>query len=235
MRILILHQDMELVHDLEYSFKKDGEEIEICDSISKAVKKMKAKEFSFCIVGGNLPDGTALDFKRELSDGFDVPSIVLDSNTEQKKIVLCLEYGFDDYMRYPIDLLELKSRMRAILRRYSKGDENIVIDNQYLLQSGVLQLDLSKQILEYNEKNLQLGGKEFQLMAYFISNPNRLLSREELADSIWGNIAPNNIRTVDVNIRRLRKRLKAIEADDLIQTRWKEGYIYKSDNKNQLK
>ena len=231
MRILILHQDVELIHDLEYSFKKDGEEIEICDSINRAVKKLKTKDFSFCIVGGNLSDGTALDFRRELSDEFDIPSIVLDSGTEQKKIVLCLEYGFDDYMRYPIDLLELKSRMRAILRRYNKREDNVAIDDQCFLQSGELQLDLSKQILVHNESSLQLSGKEFQLMAYFIRNQNRLLSREELAESIWDNIAPNNIRTVDVNIRRLRKRLQAIDADGFIQTRWKEGYIYRPSNK----
>lgn len=237
MHILVLHQDQELMKDMKYSFEADGDTVTLSHSIEGARKKIEKEDFDIWLLGGHFSDGTVLDFMRDTPNEAQTPTIVLSKNTETKNIILSLEYGCDDYMAYPIDLLELKARIRAIKRRVQavqevkkKVEEADITD--FTLDRGDIVICLARQEVQVNGVPVNLTHKEFNLMVYFVQNEGKVLSRGDIAKSIWGDEIPDNIRTVDVYIRRLRAKLEKHGVDHKLQTKWGKGYIF---NRNFIK
>ncbi len=228
MNILVLHKDSELVRDMLYSFEYDGDRVVAVRTIAKALQELIKDNYTVCLLGNDFCDGTSLDFLRQKAEVDQVPVLVLSEDHESKSIVLSLEYGADDYMCYPINLMELKARIRAILRRIDQNEPHNrrEINLDYVLERGEIQVVLAKQEVRVNNEIINLTHKEFHLLLYFIQNEDQLLTREQIAASVWSQDAPTNIRTVDVFIRRLRAKLERYGLAHKIQTKWGKGYIF---------
>lgn len=227
MRLLLVHGDAELASDIIYSFADDGTKCAHADTAAKGLRRLKEEAYDVILLGGSLPDATALDFLRKMGELDSFPVIVLAEDHSVKQTVLCLEYGADDVLRVPFDMIELKARIRAVLRRRGRPGKKAEAGSDFLYSSGGFTLDLITGKARFTEIALDLTSTEFSLLLYFASNEGRVLTREEIAGRIWG-YEPGSLRTVDVHIRRLREKLEAVGAEDSVKTVWREGYRYEA-------
>ncbi|MDY3051763.1 MAG: response regulator transcription factor [Ndongobacter sp.] len=228
MRILIVHSEDGLVSDLQYSLENDGNEIVTCRTVTRALERVRQMPPSFCLIGTSFSDGSGLDLLRALREEADVPTIVLSEDVNEKQVVLALEYGCDDYVGLPLNMLELKARMRAVLRRMQKKGESAADASDFFWEQGNLSFDLLRRSVRYKGVFIPLAEKEWAILWYLAYRSGETVSREELNERIWTEPAEGNLRTVDVHIRRLRQKLAAYHLDRCIQTRRGEGYLYRS-------
>ena len=141
--------------------------------------------------------------------------------------IMGLEYGADDYITKPFNILEVKARMKAIMRRTSQSKKN---DRKEIV-SGDLRLVQDGKRVFVNEKEIKVTGKEYDLLKLLVENVNRVYSREELLKTVWGADYPGDVRTVDVHVRRLREKIEINPGEPLyVQTKWGSGYYYKEHN-----
>ena len=159
---------------------------------------------------------------REFSD---VPIIMLTAKGEDMDKILGLEYGADDYITKPFNILEVKARMKAIFRRNGKSTSEQ--DNQKVIETKGLKIDVDSRRVYIDEREVNLTAKEFELVYLLVSNPNKVYSREQLLKTIWGASYPGDARTVDVHIRRLREKIERNTAQpEFIFTKWGVGYYF---------
>lgn len=223
MHLLIAHQNEALVSDLLYSFSDESNTVSHGSEIRNALEILQGGGVDFALIGTAFADGSGLDLKRAMSESVDVPTIVLSGEIVAQQAVLYLEYGCDDYMTLPIDILELKARIRAILRRYgsrrSSDSEDYVFARAdflfYLLQGKVY----------YQGRRIPLTEKEYHLLLYLARQENESVTRKELLQEVWETESVD-VRTVDVHIRRIRKKLEAVGAMSVLITCRGEGYRF---------
>lgn len=228
MRILVISADEDLVEDIRYSFGKDGAVIRDCDRLSQATLEVSRFQPDFCLLANSLPDGSALDFMRSLGASTRIPVIVLGEDPSPKEVVLCLEYGCIDYMRYPIDLLELKARMRLALRLLEESREAERKREEAMIKRvGGLQFNPIRHEVYTKDGPLGLTLKEFEIFYTLMQERDKLMSREELTQAVWEDDKRTHIRTIDVYIRRLRTKLKRAGIDRCIETKWGKGYTFR--------
>lgn len=228
MKVLIVDDEKLLVKGIKFNFERDGFEVETAYDGEEAIKLARDKSIDIIILDLMLPkiDGLAVCQKvREFSR---VPIIMLTAKTEDMDKILGLEYGADDYLTKPFNILELKARVKAILRRTNnKNDNNSKKSSQF---AGGSELDYNLRKVKIEGKWIELTSKEFDLVDLFISNSGKVYSREQLLDIIWGYDYPGDIRTVDVHIRRLREKIEPNAAEPTyILTKWGVGYYFKED------
>lgn len=229
MHILIVSTDESLVEDIKYSFDKDGDRVSTSDHIDQALMMVKKMEVDFCLLGDHFPDGDALDFMRGLGKDSDLPVIAFGKDPAVKDVVLCLEYGCVDFMRYPINLVELKARMRVSFRLRGQALQKSDQDAENLIQViGGLKIDPVRHVIFTDQGQLDLSRKEFELLYCLIQNEGQPMSREKLRELVWGNSDSTHERTVDVYIRRIREKLAQVNMTDCVQTQWGEGYVFSS-------
>ncbi len=227
MKLLIVDDEKLLVKGIKFNFEQDGYQVEVAYDGEEALKIAKEKKLDIIILDLMLPkiDGYAVCQKiREFSN---VPIIMLTAKTEEIDKILGLEYGADDYLTKPFNILELKARVKAILRRVSSSAGQGSRKRNTLLV-GELELDYNTRKVSINDEKIDLTVKEFDLIDLFASNPGRVYSRENLLDIIWGYDYPGDIRTVDVHVRRLREKVEPNPAQPIyILTKWGVGYYFK--------
>lgn len=226
MKILIVDDEKILVKGMKFNFEQDGYTVEVAYDGEEALKKARDKSLDIIILDIMLPKLDGLSVCRSIREYSNVPIIMLTAKNEDMDRILGLEYGADDYLSKPFNILELKARVKAILRRYSvrndqkpkpKEDKEIMLDYQ----------SRSAKVLG---RPVNLTVKEFELLDLFSSNPGRVYSRENLLDIIWGYDYPGDIRTVDVHIRRLREKIEQDSTNPaFILTKWGVGYYFKQD------
>ena len=159
---------------------------------------------------------------REFSD---VPIIMLTAKGEDMDKILGLEYGADDYITKPFNILEVKARIKAILRRNSKTVAGA--DNSKTIEVKGLKIDLDSRRIYIDGEEVNLTAKEFDLIYLLVSNPNKVYSRDQLLDLIWGTSYPGDARTVDVHVRRLREKIETTPATPkYVHTKWGVGYYF---------
>ncbi len=222
MEILLLHTDQELINNIKYSFERDGDRIFIDDSLESSLSKLGNLKVDLILMGNVLKDGEIPQAIRTIKESFSIPIIILSQDKQAKTAVLCLEYGAEDFMTYPIDFLELKARIRA-LKRIMKSSTS---EESYMLKRGPLNLDLIKHEISLKGISIALTSKEFELLFILSGNMGKIFSREMLAEDLWPGQGDASLRTVDVYIRRLREKLSDLGQDSLIETRWRQGYIF---------
>lgn len=226
-KLLIVNQDQDFVDNFIYSFKTEDYEITAAKNIKEAMDNISSHAFDLVIIDMNYKDGTGLDLKRRMNEVYDIPTIVVSDSNEPNDKVLALEYGCDDYIVKPFYLLELKARMRAVLRRTSKNNAAAeTVEKDDSLSKGFFQFNILGRKVSIENVELDLTGKEFDLLYILVSNKNKVFTRRALADELWKDIDDSNIRTVDVHIRRLREKLEPTRASKFIQTSWGEGYYF---------
>lgn len=223
-KVLIIDTDKSFIKGLKYSLEQDNYEIDVATSGKDVIDKINKKSYEIILLELEMPDISGLTLCQNIRNISSVPIIFLTNNNEDIKKILALEYGADDYLVKPFNILELKARIKAILRRVNKvieGSKHIIEINDFTINS------LGRKI-NYFDKDINLTGKEFDLLYVLASNPGKVFTREELLEKVWGYAYYGDLRTVDVHIRRIREKIeKDPKVAEYILTKWGVGYYFK--------
>ena len=223
MKILIIDDEELLVKGISYNLESEGYEVVTGTDGAQAVALARDPEIRLIILDVMMPVMDGLEACRQIRQFSDVPIIMLTAKTEDIDKLLGFDHGADDYLTKPFNILELKARIRAILRRTGKQQNNGRITR------GCITVDPQSRNTYKKGVPVELTAKEFDLVELLIRNPNRVYSRENLLDIIWGDDYRSDIRTVDVHIRRIREKLEQNPAvPEYIMTKWGVGYYYKA-------
>lgn len=227
MKILIVDDEKLLVKGMKFNFEQDGYDVETAYDGEEAVKLARDKTIDLIILDLMLPKLDGLEVCRLIRDFSSVPIIMLTAKTDDMDRIMGLEYGADDYLTKPFNILELKLRVKAIIRR---SGQNQVKKNNTTVTRGGIKIDYNLRRATVNGKTVELTSKEFEIMDLFITNPGKVYTRENLLDIIWGYDYPADIRTLDVHIRRLREKIEPDPANPVyINTKWGVGYYFKEE------
>ena len=225
-KVLVVDDEKLIVKGLRFSLEQDDMEVDTAYDGEEAINKAREKEYDIILLDIMLPKYTGLEVCQMIREFSDVPIIMLTAKGEDMDKILGLEYGADDYITKPFNILEVKARIKAILRRNSKNDDMRSTKDNVIEKKG-LRLELDSRRVFIDGKEASLTAKEFDLVLLLISNPNKVYSRDELLKTIWGASYPGDARTVDVHVRRLREKIETQPADPkYIHTKWGVGYYF---------
>ena len=227
MKILIVDDEKLLVKGIKFNLEQDGYETETAYDGEEALKLARDKSISLIILDLMLPNIDGLTVCQKIREFSSVPIIMLTAKTEDMDKILGLEYGADDYLTKPFNILELKARIKAIMRRVTSQASGVA---KASVSAGGIELDYNLRRVKTGNKTIELTAKEFDLCDLFVSNPGKVYSRENLLDIVWGYDYPGDIRTVDVHVRRLREKIEPDAAvPTYILTKWGVGYYFKEN------
>ena len=222
MKILIIDDEEKLVKGISYNLESEGYQVVSGSNGLDAVRLSQDPDVRLIVLDVMMPVMDGLEACRKIRQFSDVPIIMLTAKTEDMDKLLGFDCGADDYLTKPFNILELKARIRAILKRTSRTEKDTRIVR------GSITLDPQSRNTYKNGISVELTAKEFDLVELLIRNPNRVYSRENLLDIIWGDDYRSDIRTVDVHIRRIREKLERDPArPEHILTKWGVGYYFK--------
>lgn len=224
MKILVVDDEKLLVKGMRFNLENEGYEVETAYDGKTAVELARNGSFDLIILDVMMPEMDGLETCMHIREFSDVPVIMLTARSEDTDKLLGFEYGADDYVTKPFNILELKARVRALLRRSGSSAQK----KSDLITFGDLSLDTEQRLALKGGKTVELTAKEYDLMELFMKNPRRVYSRENLMDTVWGYTYAGDYRTVDVHIRRLREKLETNPAEPAyIMTKWGVGYYFK--------
>ncbi len=226
MKILVVDDEKLLVKGMRFNLENEGYEVETAYDGKTAVELARNGSFDLIILDVMMPEMDGLETCMHIREFSDVPVIMLTARSEDTDKLMGFEYGADDYVTKPFNILELKARIRALLRR---SGSTAAAKKSSLLTCGELSLDTEQRLAMKKGEVVELTAKEYQLMELFMNNPRRVYSREMLMDTVWGYTYAGDYRTVDVHIRRLREKLETNPAEpEYIMTKWGVGYYFKA-------
>lgn len=227
MRILVVDDEKLLVKGIKFNLENEGYEVDVCYDGEAAVEMAKSSSYDLILLDLMMPKLDGLEACMKIRESSVVPIIMLTAKSEDTDKLIGFEYGADDYITKPFNILELKARVRALLRRsaiQSPGNKDAC------LTRGHVAIDTSRRIALKNGVPVELTAKEFNLAELLMRNPGKVYSRERLLDIIWGIDYQGDARTVDVHIRRLREKLELDPADPkCFATKWGVGYYFGED------
>ena len=225
-KILVVDDEPLLVKGLKFNLETEGYQVETGSDGEEAVAKAKETPFDLIVLDLMMPKIDGLQACMQIREFSTVPIIMLTARSEDTDKIIGFECGADDYVTKPFNILELKSRIRAILRR-SGGSE---APKRSRLRQGHIEIDTNERAAWKNGEPIELTVKEFDLTELFFRSPGRVYSRESLLNLVWGYEYAGDYRTVDVHIRRLREKLELDSANPtLILTKWGVGYYLKGN------
>ena len=226
MRILVVDDEKIIVKGIKFNLENEGFDIETAYNGEDALEIIKNVHLDLVILDLMMPKLDGLETCRRIREFSTVPILMLTAKSEDTDKLLGFEYGADDYLTKPFNILELKSRVRAILRR--SGSSSSKFKNTRLIADSLI-IDTEQRNAYLDGNPVQLTAKEFDLVELMMRNPGRVYSRDNLLNIVWGYEYPGDMRTVDVHIRRLREKLEANPAKpELILTKWGVGYYFKA-------
>ncbi len=224
MRILVVDDEKTLVKGIKFNLESEGYNVDVCYDGEAAVEMAKAHNYDLILLDLMMPKLDGLGACMQIRQRSTVPIIMLTARSEDTDKLIGFEYGADDYITKPFNILELKARVRALIRRssYQASDSK-----EGQLHMGHITLDPSRRIAEKDGSPVELTAKEFNLAELLMRNPGKVYSREKLLDLVWGIEYQGDVRTVDVHIRRLREKLELDPADPkCFNTKWGVGYYF---------
>jgi len=226
MKILVVDDEALLVKGIRFNLQNEGYEVITGSNGQEAVELARDPEVALVILDVMMPVMDGLEACVKIREYSDVPIIMLTAKTEDMDKLMGFEHGADDYLTKPFNILELKARVRALLRRYVRKEED---QNNKRLEIGSIAVDSTERNAYKDGTVVDLTAKEFDLIELLMKYPNRVYSREALLDTIWSYEYRSDIRTVDVHIRRLREKLERDPANpEYIMTKWGVGYYFKA-------
>ena len=226
MKILVVDDEKLLVKGIKFNLENEGYQVETCYDGAEAVEKAAAENFDLIILDLMMPRMNGLEACMHIREKSMVPIIMLTAKGEDTDKLIGFEYGADDYITKPFNILELKARVRALLRRSSI--QTSVEEKAEYLVGGNIRLDIASRTAFKDDREVDLTLKEYDLTELFIRNPGKVYSRENLLDMVWGLDFQGDVRTVDVHIRRIREKLENDPANpDHFFTKWGVGYYFK--------
>jgi len=225
MKILVVDDEELLVKGIRFNLQNDGYEvISGCNGL-EALELVKSEAPDLVILDVMMPEMDGLTACCAIREFSNVPVILLTAKTDDLDKLLGFDQGADDYITKPFNILELKARIRALLRR---AGSTAIAESSNVLSIGSISLDLDARNAFRNGICVELTAKEFDLIEFLMKNPNRVFSREALLDSVWTYEYRSDIRTLDVHIRRLREKLEENPAEpQYIMTKWGVGYYFR--------
>ncbi len=227
MKILIVDDEKLLVKGIKFNFEQEGFQVETAYDGEEALKLARDKSIDIIILDLMLPKIDGLSVCQKIREFSRVPIIMLTAKTEDMDKIMGLEYGADDYMTKPFNILELKARVKAIMRRTGNAASEPTRTSR---GKGEVSLDYNLRKIRIGERWIELTAKEFDLIDLLVSNAGKVYSRESLLDIVWGYDYPGDIRTVDVHVRRLREKIEPNPAEPkYIITKWGVGYYFQED------
>ena len=226
MKILVVDDEKLLVKGIKFNLENDGYVVEAAYDGEEAVKLVKSGDYNLIILDLMMPKLDGLQACMRIREFSMVPIIMLTARSEDIDKILGFEYGADDYLTKPFNILELKARIKALLRRSGNMPMQPAADD--IVHVGQLTIDTDKQIVEKDGREIELTNKEYDLFELFVKNPGRIFSREDLLNTVWKSEYQGDIRTVDVHVHRLREKLESNPAEpEHIVTKWGVGYYFK--------
>ena len=224
-KVLVVDDEKLIVKGIRFSLEQDGMEVDCAYDGQEALDLIKANQYDVVLLDVMLPQLTGFEVCQQVRDFSDVPIIMLTAKGDDMDKILGLEYGADDYITKPFNILEVKARIKAIMRRSRSGRTGE--ENSKVLAYGGLKLDCDSRRVYIDDQEVNLTAKEFDLLELLMVHPNKVYSRESLLNTVWGSSYPGDYRTVDVHIRRLREKIEPNPSDPrYIHTKWGVGYFF---------
>lgn len=231
MKILVVDDEKLLVKGITFNLQNEGYEVEAAYDGATAVELARRGDFDLIILDWMMPEKSGSEACMEIRTFSDVPIIMLTAKSEDSDKIMGFACGADDYVTKPFNILELKARIRALLRRAS-GSRRQQKESS-LLECRVFTLDMSQRVALREGRVVDLTAKEYELLEVLMKNPRHVFSREKLMDRVWGYTYAGDYRTVDVHIRRLREKLEPDPAQPkYILTKWGVGYYFQDEEQS---
>lgn len=225
-RVLVVDDEKLIVKGIRFSLEQDGMEVDCAYDGEEALKLAKENAYDMILLDIMLPKHDGFEVCQMIREFSDVPIVMLTARNDDMDKILGLEYGADDYITKPFNILEVKARIKAIMRRTGKRGSSQVTDK--MLVKGSMKIDCESRRVVIGEREVNLTAKEFDLLELLAMNPNKVYSRENLLNIVWGYEYPGDARTVDVHIRRLREKIETNPSDPkYVYTKWGVGYYFR--------
>jgi len=224
MKILVVDDEKTLVKGIKFNLENEGYQVECAYDGAAAVELTREGTFDLVILDVMMPEVDGLEACMRIREFSNIPIIMLTAKSEDADKLVGFECGADDYLTKPFNILELKARVRALLRR-AAGVQRM---QGNLLTVGGITLNTEERVAVRGGETVDLTAKEYDLIELLMRNPRRVYSRENLMNVVWGYTYTGDYRTVDVHIRRLREKLEENPAEpEYIMTKWGVGYYFK--------
>ncbi len=221
-KVLVVDDEKLIVKGIRFSLEQDGMQVDCAYDGQEALDMARTEVYDVILLDVMLPKLTGYEVCQQIREFSEVPIIMLTAKDDDMDKILGLEYGADDYITKPFNILEVKARIKAIMRRSGKRTEETK-EATY----GGLTINCSSRRVFIEGKEVNLTAKEFDLLELMVFNPNKVFDREALLDLVWGKDYPGDARTVDVHVRRLREKIEKNPSEPkYVHTKWGVGYYF---------
>lgn len=227
-RVLVVDDEKLIVKGIRFSLEQDGMSVDCAYDGEEALEYAKNNRYDIILLDVMLPKFTGFEVCQQIREFSNVPIIMLTAKGDDMDKILGLEYGADDYITKPFNILEVKARIKAIMRRTEPA--KVVKDDNNVIIRGDMKLDTEGKRAYIEEREIGLTAKEFEVLELLAMNPNKVYGRENLLKLVWGADYPGDVRTVDVHIRRLREKIEVNPSEPkYVHTKWGVGYYFQND------
>lgn len=224
-KVLVVDDEKLIVKGIRFSLEQDGMEVDCAYDGEEALKMATDNKYDMILLDIMLPKLDGFQVCQQIREFSQVPIVMLTAKGDDMDKILGLEYGADDYITKPFNILEVKARIKAIMRRTAQNHPKE--EEQKVIENGDLKLDCESRRLFILGNEINLTAKEFDLLELLVLNPNKVYSRENLLNMVWGYEYPGDVRTVDVHVRRLREKIEKNPSEPkYVHTKWGVGYYY---------
>lgn len=225
-RILVVDDEKLIVKGIKFSLEQEGMSVDCAYDGEEAIRLAKENQYDMMLLDVMLPVFDGFEVLRQIREFSALPIIMLTAKGDDMDKILGLEYGADDYITKPFNILEVKARIKAIMRRSQKPADTV--SGNKVIVKGEMRIDAEGRSVKINENEINLTAKEFDLLELLVTHPNKVYSREKLLSIVWGYEYPGDVRTVDVHIRRLREKVESNPSEPkYVYTKWGVGYYFK--------
>ena len=224
-RVLVVDDEKLIVKGIRFSLEQDGMEVDCAYDGQEALDKAMATPYDMILLDVMLPKMDGFEVCQRIREFSNMPIVMLTAKGDDMDKILGLEYGADDYITKPFNILEVKARIKAIMRRTTPQ----VVKEQKIteIKSGDFTINTENRRLFILDQEINVTSKEFDMLLLLVTNPGKVYSRDELLRAIWGEDYPGDARTVDVHIRRLREKIEPNASEPkYVHTKWGVGYYY---------
>lgn len=231
-KVLVVDDEKTIVKGIRFSLLQDGYEVDTAYDGEEALQKATANKYDVILLDVMLPKLDGLEVLQQIREFSSVPVIMLTAKGEDMDKILGLDYGADDYITKPFNILEVKARIKAIIRRVASYRKEQDEEDAHILENGDLRMDFDNRRVTVAGKEINLTSKEFELLELLATHPGKVYSRSMLLQTVWGKDYPGDVRTVDVHIRRLREKVEPNPSEPIyVQTKWGVGYYFRQNER----
>ncbi len=224
-KVLVVDDEKLIVKGIKYSLEQDEMKVDCAYDGEEALRLAGENQYDIILLDVMLPALDGFEVLKRIREFSSVPIIMLTAKGDDMDKILGLEYGADDYITKPFNILEVKARIKAIIRRSGKNNP---VENTKVIVKGDLQIDVDARRVMIEGREINLTAKEFDVLELLVTNPNKVFSREKLLNIVWDYEYPGDVRTVDVHIRRLREKIEKNPSEPkYVYTKWGVGYYFK--------